>query len=194
MVDKILMSSFKNILNLTASLLLTISLNAYPTTMSLPVVKIKSLQSYHDFCQRNPGECELDTSDIISLNENIWALLNLVNTQVNQEIYFTLDINQYGYEEFWNYPTNGNGDCEDYALEKRRRLVQHNIPRGALRMITGFHSTKLYAHALLSIETDQGTLILDNETNDILWWDEKPYIYEKREISNQQWEYFEQNW
>jgi predicted transglutaminase-like cysteine proteinase len=48
-------------------------------------------------------------------------------------VLFFLDENQYQKEEFWAYPSLGLGDCEDIALEKRFRLVNMGIYRGALR-------------------------------------------------------------
>jgi len=162
--------------------------------MDLTVVKTGRLSSYDGFCSRNKGECDFKKLEVIDLNEHTWHLLNSVNKAVNLEIKFQYDLDLYGYEEFWSYPTNLQGDCEDFALEKRKRLVGHSIPRGALRIIIGWHREKYYAHALLSVETNQGTLILDNETDEIMWWYEKPFMYEKREYLDQLWEYFEQDW
>ncbi len=39
------------------------------------------------------------------------------------------DIDQYGSREFWAYPQAGYGDCEDFALEKRRRLIALGWPK-----------------------------------------------------------------
>lgn len=37
------------------------------------------------------------------------------------------DLDNYGSEEVWAYP-EGSGDCEDYALEKRKRLSGAGLP------------------------------------------------------------------
>ena len=37
------------------------------------------------------------------------------------------DMEMWGREEVWSYP-EGIGDCEDYALEKRRQLMALGVP------------------------------------------------------------------
>jgi len=34
----------------------------------------------------------------------------------------------------WDYPSDGKGDCEDYALFKRKILIEEGFPRQALLM------------------------------------------------------------
>jgi hypothetical protein len=38
----------------------------------------------------------------------------------------------WGVIEQWDYPADGKGDCEDYALFKRKILVDEGFPRQAL--------------------------------------------------------------
>ena len=44
------------------------------------------------------------------------------------------DQRHYGRAEYWNIPTDGYGDCEDYALTKRRDLIAAGFPAQALRI------------------------------------------------------------
>jgi predicted transglutaminase-like cysteine proteinase len=73
------------------------------------------------------------------MTPDTWKKLLDINTKVNHEIELYMDESQYQKEEFWAYPSLGLGDCEDIALEKRFRLVNMGIPRGALRIAIGYH-------------------------------------------------------
>jgi len=107
---------------------------------TLPIAKITDRpQPYKDFCNRNPIECSSDGASQIMLNEKTMSTMIRVNSKVNQEIAFALDIDQYNQEEYWELPRSGSGDCEDIALEKRRRLAQEGFPRAAMRIIIGNH-------------------------------------------------------
>ena len=94
---------------------------------------------------------------VIELTPETTKLLSDVNSAVNADIRFVLDKVQYDKEEFWTYPHSGEGDCEDIALEKRERLTKLGIPRGALRIAIGYHKKMLTSHAVILVETTQGT-------------------------------------
>jgi predicted transglutaminase-like cysteine proteinase len=53
------------------------------------------------------------------------------------------------------------GDCEDYALAKRALLYAAGLPVGAVRLATAA-LPRGELHAVLAVETDRGTLVLDN--------------------------------
>lgn len=150
--------------------------------------------SYAEFCENWPGECDLKGVEVIPYSDDLFQTLVRVSQQVNEDIEFMLDPQQYNREEFWTYPTSGRGDCEDNALEKRRRLVQLGLPSAALRMGTAFHRQQYYAHALLLVETTAGTFVLDQDNEEVLLWNQAPYIYEARERVNGSWERFFQDW
>jgi predicted transglutaminase-like cysteine proteinase len=130
---------------------------------------------------------------VIELTSEITKLLSDVNRAVNADIQFVLDKAQYDKEEFWTYPYSGKGDCEDIALEKRDRLTQLGIPRGALRIAIGFHKKTLISHAVLLVETTQGTYVMNRVTNHLLLWYQSPYNFEARELPDGKWERFDQN-
>jgi predicted transglutaminase-like cysteine proteinase len=68
----------------------------------------------------------------------------------------------------------------DYALLKRRLLMQAGWPRQALLM-TIVHEKDGNGHAVLTVVTDRGEFILDNLTDDTLLWSKTPYRYYKRQ-------------
>jgi predicted transglutaminase-like cysteine proteinase len=119
-------------------------------------------------------------------------LLSAVNTAVNLEIRFDLDIIQYDKEEFWTYPISGFGDCEDAALEKRSRLTKLGIPRGAMTMAIVRSKKNFASHAVLLVETTQGTYAMDRRSDEILLWYRLPYNFEARERPDGHWERFDQ--
>lgn len=53
------------------------------------------------------------------------------------------------------------GDCEDFALTKREALRAAGLPRGALRLATAYTETGEY-HTVLTVQTERGTVVLDN--------------------------------
>jgi len=82
--------------------------------------------------------------------------------------------------ERWNYPDDGYGDCEDYVLLKRRMLMQAGWPRQAL-LITVVRDKRGDGHAVLTVKTDKGEFILDNQNADILLWSDTGYRFVKRQ-------------
>jgi predicted transglutaminase-like cysteine proteinase len=82
--------------------------------------------------------------------------------------------------EKWTYPEDGYGDCEDYVLLKRRMLMQLGWPREAL-LITVVRDHKGDGHAVLTVRTNKGEMILDNQVADILLWADTGYRYIKRQ-------------
>jgi predicted transglutaminase-like cysteine proteinase len=85
----------------------------------------------------------------------------------------------WGKEEVWSYPGR-YGDCEDYALEKRRELMDVGVPAGDLLM-TVVRQPNGDGHAVLTVHTSLGDFILDNLEPRILVWTDTDYRYLKRQ-------------
>ena len=128
---------------------------------------------------------------MIQWDEDLAARLAGVNREVNAEIVFVPDWDLWGLEDRWSYPTAGRGDCEDFALEKRRRLVMKGVPSAALTIAIVHHVERYYPHAVLLAETTAGTFVLDNHFDEFQCWDSVPYRYERRERLDGQWVHFE---
>jgi predicted transglutaminase-like cysteine proteinase len=82
--------------------------------------------------------------------------------------------------EKWSYPDDGYGDCEDYVLLKRRMLLQAGWPREAL-LITVVRDKKDEGHAVLTVKTDKGDFILDNQAENVALWSDTGYRFVKRQ-------------
>ncbi|RDV05338.1 transglutaminase-like cysteine peptidase [Undibacter mobilis] len=135
-----------------------------------------------DFCQEYKGECDTKASaprDIV-LTSKAWDDLVKVNNWANQSIKPVTDIEHWGVVERWNYGEDGYGDCEDYVLVKRRMLTQAGWPREAL-LITVVRDKRGDGHAVLTVKTDRGEFILDNQEAQILPWTQTGYKFVKRQ-------------
>jgi predicted transglutaminase-like cysteine proteinase len=63
---------------------------------------------------------------------------------------------------------------------KRRMLIQSGWPREAL-LVTVARNEKDEGHAVLTVTTDKGDYILDNQNKNILLWSETRYQFVKRQ-------------
>ena len=154
-------------------------------SVSQPVARVgtaKPMMGWARFCQQHPTECLVDPTEpaIIELTAKDWQTLNRVNQQVNAAIKAKTDNDHWGIEDVWDLAEDGYGDCEDYQLVKRKRLVEAGLPRRALRMTVVIDEDGA-GHAVMMVRTNRGDFILDNKRNAILPWHQTGYVYIKRE-------------
>lgn len=135
-----------------------------------------------EFCARHPGECAGagTVPRDLALSAEAWKDLVRVNKSVNKTIKPLTDLEHWGLVERWSYPDDGYGDCEDYVLLKRRLLIQSGWPREAL-LVTVVRDSKDDGHAVLTVTTNKGDYVLDNQNEDILLWSETGYRFVKRQ-------------
>src|SRR5262245_1475290 len=135
-----------------------------------------------DFCIANKAECATTPSEPrdVVLTAKAWTDMVKVNDWVNESIKPMTDLEHWGVVERWNYPDDGFGDCEDYVLLKRRLLMQAGWPREAL-LITVVRDRKGDGHAVLTVKTDRGDFILDNQESQVLAWAKTGYRFVKRQ-------------
>jgi predicted transglutaminase-like cysteine proteinase len=133
------------------------------------------------FCERMPQECRqgpLEEQRFSATPERL-SELDTVNRAVNREIAPATDLEIYGQAEHWTIPT-ARGDCEDYALLKRKRLMARGWPASAL-LLTVVRDEKGEGHAVLTARTVQGDFILDNKTNEVKSWNRTGYEFMMRQ-------------
>lgn len=117
------------------------------------------------------------------LSPSMWHTLEDVNQYVNGRVRQRSDTANYGVADYWELPLesgNGAGDCEDYALEKRKLLAEKGIPENALSIAlvqTGWGE----AHAVLLVRTDKGDYVLDNLSSWIQPWKDVSYTWLERQ-------------
>ena len=140
-----------------------------------------------EFCVEYKSECATKPStprDIL-LTAKTWNDLVKVNAWVNESIKPVTDIEHWGVVERWNMAEDGYGDCEDYVLLKRHMLMQAGWPREAL-LITVVRDKKGDGHAVLTVKTNRGEFILDNQESKILAWNKTGYRFVKRQSQSDQ--------
>ena len=106
------------------------------------------------------------------------------NAEINRRITAKSDHELYGVEERWTYPSSANqGDCEDYALLKRKLLHERTgIELGNL-LLTVVRKRDGEGHAILTLRTQRGEFILDNLDRRVVVWRDTPYRFLKRQSS-----------
>jgi predicted transglutaminase-like cysteine proteinase len=136
---------------------------------------------HHEFCQVYTSECTVHSASRVRvrLDAERWAELNAVNNTVNTSVRPATDQELFGRPEVWEFP-DGAGDCEDFVLLKRRKLIEKGWPTGAL-LITVVRQSNGDGHAVLTVTTNRGDLVLDNLDAGIKLWSETSYRYLKRQ-------------
>lgn len=134
-----------------------------------------------EFCRSHRNECgpNAQVSDVVSLTEDRWQQLVATNNRYNSQIVPITDQDLYQVGELWTYP-DGYGDCEDFALAKRRALIDDGWSASTLLMAV-VRETNGNGHAVLMVRTDRGDLILDNQDNMVRVWSDTPYQFVKRQ-------------
>jgi predicted transglutaminase-like cysteine proteinase len=120
-----------------------------------------------EFCQRYKGECggPARAADV-NLTDKAMREIQQVNAWVNRSVEAVSDMDHWGVVDRWDLPMDGKGDCEDYALMKRKMLIERGFPRQAL-LITVVRDQQNEGHAILTVKTNGGEFILDNLTDEV---------------------------
>ncbi|MFD1199222.1 transglutaminase-like cysteine peptidase [Brucella gallinifaecis] len=130
-----------------------------------------------DYCKRSPRDCGAHRAlRPMKLTPERMKVLQSVNASVNAAIKPVSDQQNYGKRDYWTIPKNGKGDCEDYVLLKRARLIARGMHPSQL-LITMVQGSE--AHIVLSVRTDQGDYILDNMRKEVLPVEKTSYRYIK---------------
>ena len=135
-----------------------------------------------DFCGRYASECDVEAMDPVDIDLTPAALKDVerIDRQVNAAIKPETDMDHWGVVDRWDYPLDGKGDCEDYALLKRKLLIHAGYPRQAL-LITVVKDLEGEGHAILTLKTSQGEFVLDNLNDKVMAWADTGYKFIKRQ-------------
>ena len=136
---------------------------------------------HYNYCKKYASDCKINThrTKAPKLTRERWNDLVEVNNYSNSTIAPVTDMEGFGVEELWSYPTS-IGDCEDYVLMKRHMLMQRGWPASSL-LITVVLQPNGEGHAVLTVRTDRADYILDNLNGKIKQWNETEYTYLKRQ-------------
>jgi predicted transglutaminase-like cysteine proteinase len=135
-----------------------------------------------EFCRRYSGQCEEDPLPPLDVNLTPQAMKEIerVGKWVNAHVKPVPDMGHWGVIDKWDYPADGKGDCEDYALFKRKILIEKGFPRQALLM-TVVKDEHHEGHAVLTVKTNAGEFVLDNMNDDVKPWTRTGYRFVKRQ-------------
>lgn len=142
---------------------------------------------FKKFCQTEKEYCEVYRKASVGAPQKVamsalrYDQLSKVNASVNAEIRPIPEFAIFNSNDDWKLPT-GSGDCEDFVLLKQARLIKEGWPQSAL-LITVADMQDGTRHAVLTVRTDVGDLILDNVTDEILHWKNVNYRWIKRQSS-----------
>lgn len=128
--------------------------------------QVSAPQGVLELCALRPSACSAGSAqasapppgDDVRIRE-----LFEVNRAVNREVRPLDDRLSAGLSDRWSLPGDQGmvGDCEDFALEKRRRLIARGWPEQSLRIAIA-DVPRLGQHAVLVVTTSRGDLVLDN--------------------------------
>lgn len=135
---------------------------------------------YLRFCLLNPADCRpaVGQPERITLSVGQIRQLQAVQTTVNRDVRPRPDAGRL--RDDWTYPARGAGDCEDYALEKRKALIGAGWPASVLRLATAV-TEKGEPHVVLTVATTQGDWVLDNRYHGIQPWSSLKYRWLARQ-------------
>lgn len=112
------------------------------------------------------------TAKRVKLDTTLLDLLETVQRSVQRRLTYRTDFQQHGVEDRWEVPGLTTefsiGDCEDFAFAKAYKLVRAGIDRGCLRLalcyapVQTISGEREVAHAVLVVDTNKYTVILDN--------------------------------
>lgn len=145
---------------------------------------VRPISAWTEFCSKPEyaRECRVDLREprAIVLEPSVWSRIERINRSVNAGIAPLDDLGHWGREDVWDMAEDGRGDCEDLQLRKRHILAATGLPRRAMRMAAVVLPDGT-GHAVLTISTDRGDLVLDNRRDAVLPWAATGYTYLKRE-------------
>jgi predicted transglutaminase-like cysteine proteinase len=133
------------------------------------------------FCDASPkdcGEVQPEQSRFVASPDRL-SELDDINRTINKQIKPETDLEIYGTTELWTLPKT-RGDCEDYALLKRKLLIERGWPESSL-LLTVVRDEKGEGHAVLTARTAQGDFVLDNKVDDVKVWSSTPYEFIMRQ-------------
>ncbi len=129
---------------------------------------------YLMYCLKFRQDC--NRRAISYAHENIEDLMHKVQTSVNLHIRPTTDMRNYRKADHWTIPTNGRGDCEDFALAKRVMLLKAGLPASSLLLASAINE-RGEPHMVLIVRTKKQDYVLDNTKYYVKKWQELPYTW-----------------
>ena len=113
-------------------------------------------------------------------DEEALGLLRRVNGRVNAAVRPAEDAATTGMQDYWSLPINGRGDCEDYALLKKKELIDAGFKSDRLA-ITVVLDRNGKNHSVLMARLKAGDYVLDNLSGSVKPWESTGYTFIARQ-------------
>lgn len=140
----------------------------------IPASASKGPYGFKGICKTYDWACS-NASGSLQDDESKMQKAIIINARVNAMIEPVTDAIQYGVAERWTLPDTGRGDCEDFALLKKKLLIEAGIPASSLLMVVA--KSKLEKHAMLILRLNDGDYVLDNLCPEIIAWRNSAYTF-----------------
>ncbi len=129
------------------------------------------------FCLKYLPECQTTSREtvVVDLTDARRRELDYAQDKVNRLVRPRANP-----DHVWDYPTDGYGDCNKYALAKRAELIALGWPRTAL-LLAAAMTEGGEGHLVLVVATSKGDLVLDNRQRHIVDWRDLPYQWVSRQ-------------
>ncbi|SMD15654.1 transglutaminase-like cysteine peptidase [Rhizobium sp. RU36D] len=131
--------------------------------------KLPPLQ-FQLFCIEHPDQCKASSVSQVSYSPKIKNIISSVNSSVNRQIKPKQDKS-----DVWRISAT-EGDCDDYVMTKRQRLIRAGLPASALRVAV-VRTQSGEGHAVLLVKTSSGEYVLDNLRPNIVKRHQSGYRY-----------------
>lgn len=129
---------------------------------------------YLSFCSTYSSQCtSAGAHERVQLTPDVWKTIRQVNTEINDRI--TPDAGKGAYS--WSLDTT-SGNCNDYAVQKRKALIDRGLPAAALSLSVVL-TRRGVGHLVLTVRTDRGDYVLDNLRHAIVAWDHTGYRFNR---------------
>jgi predicted transglutaminase-like cysteine proteinase len=137
--------------------------------------------AFRSFCEHFASLCNTRSgAKVVQLTDDKRKQLQSVNASVNSSITQQSDMQTNGVEDLWTIPTKA-GDCEDFAILKKRELMRRGWPAASLLLTVARLPFSNEGHVVLTARTSAGDLILDSRTNSVKDWSNTSYRYYARQ-------------
>lgn len=129
---------------------------------------------YLSFCSTYSSQCtSRGTHERIALTPETWRTIRRINAEVNARI--RPDATKGAYD--WSLEAT-SGNCNDYAVQKRKALIDLGLPASALSLSVVL-TRRGGGHLVLTVRTDRGDYVLDNLRQTIVGWERSGYSFNR---------------
>ena len=156
---------------------------------AVPIGYYRLCNADNPVCRASAGTVDQTTEGVVRLDGRLAAQLATVNADVNRSIRPVANWIRYGPDDPWSVEPKA-GDCKDFALTKKARLLKLGWPSNSLLMALAYTADG-GLHAVLIVRTDRGDFVLDNLRNDIRRWSAKLYRWESIQSPTEEWAWYQ---